>query len=187
MSMGPLSQRTDEPVVETHAEATPRADRSTRRWTTIAAVVGIVACLGIGAALIAGRGSGSKSSGASGVGTPAHGALGALGPVSETRVRALLGDRAAQEQVKKAQEELRRAGTSETTQVAGVIPSAGQANAAVQRCASTLGVQQTVVFTGYGTYRTRRVAVFAVRNHGRTLAFVTSLGNCQQILLSISH
>jgi hypothetical protein len=57
----------------------------------------------------------------------------------------------------------------------------------VQRCASTLGVQQTVVFTGYGTYRTRRVAVFAVRNHGRTLAFVPSLGNCQQILLSISH
>jgi hypothetical protein len=187
MSMGPLSQPTDEAVIDAHPEPNPRSGTSARRWTTIAAVVGILAVLGIGAALIAGRGSGSKSSGAAGVGTPAHGALGALGPVSQTRVRALLGDRAAQAQVRKAQDVLRRNGTSATTAIAGVIPSTAQANAAVQRCASSLGTAQTVVFTGYGTYRARPVAVVAVQNHGRTLAFVTSLENCQQILLSVSH
>jgi hypothetical protein len=186
MTMGPLSQRTDNAVAETGGGTSPRTDRSARRWTTIAAVVGILACLGIGAALIAGRGSGSKSSDTTGVGAPAHGALGALGPVSQIRVRALLGDRAAQAQVKKAQDALRRGGGT-TGPNPGIAMSTAQANTAVQRCAASLGAQQAVAFTGYGTYRARPVAVVAVRNHGRTVAFVASLENCQQILLSVSH
>jgi hypothetical protein len=184
MTMGPTSQRTDEAFDRTGNEARPRADRSARRWTTIAAVVGILACLGIGAALIAGRGSSSRS-GNTGAGTPAHGALGALGPVSQARVRALLGDRAAQVQVKRADDALRKSGASGTTP--RIAMSTAQANAAVERCAASLGAQQAVAFTGYGTYRARPVAVVAVRNHGRTVAFVTSLQNCQQILLSVSH
>jgi hypothetical protein len=157
-------------------EPTPPSggSKKTQRWTLVATAVGVVACVGIAIALIAGSGGGGSHTSAK-AGKPAQGPQGGQGVITVESLRALLGDKVAQSKVRNAPKAASSAAPDAAT------------NAALRRCVDTLGKSQPIAFTATGVYQGHKVAIVALRQKSRTTALVMALDNCNQILASVSH